>query len=162
MPLTAHDIMTTDVSTIPSNATIAELERRLIGECVSGFPVVDDGVLRGVVSRSDILRRVCFERAEAEVATGFYEAGANTSVTESVADWVSETVGREVDELAVRDVMVSKLITVAPATPILDVGKLLLEHKIHRLLVTDDGQLKGLITGSSFVHLLVDGALLER
>ena len=48
---------------------------------MSGFPVVDQGKLVGVVSRSDVVRRICSERDVAERTsdfffdeTGFYEA----------------------------------------------------------------------------------------
>lgn len=161
MPLTARDAMRSDVETIRSDASLPELERRLIQEKISGFPVVDDNVLRGVVSRSDVLRRLCVERSEAEEAVGFYDYGAGIDIPLSAADWVSETVGREIDELRVSDVMTENLIAVTPDTPLLVVAKKIMEHQIHRILVHDDNVLCGLITTSDFVRLFVDGRLRE-
>ena len=159
MTLTASEAMESDVETIRSDATVPELEKRLIQEQVSGLPVVDDGVLRGVVSHSDVLRQLCVERSEAEVASAFYEDGAGIDVPLANADWVSETIGREIDELYVKDVMATKLISVTPETPLLEVAKKLVDNNIHRILVTEDNQLCGIITSSSFVQLFVDGRI---
>jgi CBS domain-containing protein len=154
--------MKREVKTIRSDMPLSELERKLIGENVSGFPVVDDGVLRGVISRSDILRQLCTERSEAEVAAGFYEDGAGIDVPLPAADWISETIGREIDDLRVSDVMVKKLITVQPTASLQEVAKKMVQHHIHRILVTEDQQLRGIITNTDFARLFADGRIVER
>jgi CBS domain-containing protein len=54
----ARDVMATKVQTVASGMSVGELERELIARRVSGFPVVDDEALVGVVSRSDIVRAI--------------------------------------------------------------------------------------------------------
>jgi CBS domain-containing protein len=53
--LRVRDIMTTDVVTLPPDATIEEAEQCFATHRVSGVPVVDQGRIVGVVSKSDLL-----------------------------------------------------------------------------------------------------------
>jgi CBS-domain-containing membrane protein len=53
--LRVRDIMTTDVVTLPPDATLEEAEQCFATHHVSGVPVVDGGRAVGVVSRSDLL-----------------------------------------------------------------------------------------------------------
>jgi hypothetical protein len=48
--------MTSPVTTVPMSATLTELAEILLDGRLRCVPVVDDGVLVGVVSRSDVLR----------------------------------------------------------------------------------------------------------
>ena len=50
------DVMTSPVTTVPMSATIADLASILLDGRLRCVPVVDDGVLVGVISRSDLLR----------------------------------------------------------------------------------------------------------
>ncbi|EYF07870.1 CBS domain-containing protein [Chondromyces apiculatus] len=52
--LRVRDIMTTDVHTLPANASVIDAVQTL-GDCgISGAPVLDRGRIVGVVSRSDL------------------------------------------------------------------------------------------------------------
>lgn len=53
--LTVRDIMTPDVFSVPSNTTIRELLDFFVRTGVRRAVVVDDGVLSGIVSLSDVL-----------------------------------------------------------------------------------------------------------
>lgn len=50
------DVMTSPVTTVPMTASLTELAQVLLDGRLRCVPVVDDGVLVGVVSRSDLLR----------------------------------------------------------------------------------------------------------
>ena len=56
-----EDVMTTDVMTVTPETPLKEAARMLVGRGVSGFPVVRDGVVVGVVSETDV---VDLERGE--------------------------------------------------------------------------------------------------
>lgn len=57
LDLTAGDVMTRDVATIPHRATMAEAARLLRDACVTGAPVIDErGRCVGVLSATDFLR----------------------------------------------------------------------------------------------------------
>ena len=56
-----EDVMTTDVMTVTPETPLKEAARMLVGRGVSGFPVVQDGVVVGVVSETDVVN---LERGE--------------------------------------------------------------------------------------------------
>ena len=66
------DVMQFIVKSVPSEMLLPELEQELVSANVSGFPVVDDRKLVGVVSRSDIIRKLCDEREVAQETSDFY------------------------------------------------------------------------------------------
>ncbi len=47
-----RDVMTRDVVTLDPNMTLTELDRVLVSRNVSGGPVLEDGAVVGVVSRT--------------------------------------------------------------------------------------------------------------
>ena len=55
MAKTAKDIMTTDLITTTSSATVAQVARVLVRNKISGMPVVEEGTAIGVISEADIL-----------------------------------------------------------------------------------------------------------
>jgi len=54
--LTIADVMRDSVKTITSTTTLPEFEQRLLADGVSGYPVVDLGVLVGIVTTTDLVR----------------------------------------------------------------------------------------------------------
>ncbi|HEV8166737.1 MAG TPA: CBS domain-containing protein, partial [Actinomycetota bacterium] len=64
--LAAADLMTTEVVTVGPDATVAEAARLMERNAVKRLPVVgEDGLLVGIVSRSDLLRS--FTRTDGEL-----------------------------------------------------------------------------------------------
>ena len=60
--LRLRDIMTTDVVSVPPDATLREVAEVLAERQVSGAPVVDGGRVVGVITATDLVR---FESPEA-------------------------------------------------------------------------------------------------
>ena len=154
---TAKDVMQVDVVTVASTAWLPEFERLLVDRRISGCPVVDDGKLVGVVSRSDIIRHLCDERQLAECSSDFYrdESGFHVLPLVSFGD-VAERVGERIESLQVKDVMTENTSAVSPTQPLYEVATTT-EHRVHRLPVTDEGRLVGIITTSDLVQLFADG-----
>src|SRR5262245_49704703 len=67
VPETAGQAMSTPGVTIAPTRTVHEAARRMIDEGVNRLPVVENGVLVGILTRSDIVR--AFTRTDAELAT---------------------------------------------------------------------------------------------
>lgn len=160
MDLTASEVMHRNVSVVDSEMTLPRLERAFLDHRVSGFPVVDDGRLVGIVSRSDIVRQLCVERSVAEMTSDFYrdEQGFHVVPMETF-EQVADRVGERIEELRVKDVMIREIIHVSPEQPLRIVAQILVDKRIHRVPVTDEGRLVGIITALDLVQLIADGRL---
>ncbi len=158
--LTAADVMRVTVKTVPSTMTLPELESELLAAKVSGFPVVDHGELVGVVSRADVVRRICAEREVAEQTSDFYfdETGFYEAPMESFKD-IANRIGERIEKLLVRDVMAENPITVPFDEPISRIARRLIDDRVHRFPVTDGGMLVGIVTATDLVRLIADRRL---
>lgn len=154
-PLKARDVMTTEVVTVRDDLTLGELSDVLMENEISGAPVVDaDDNLVGVVSVMDVARQSSDE-SSVGVDQGnpeFFVRGweEKFSVEEFRKLRVHET------SLAVRDVMTPALFTVAEDDPIADVARTLVDGHIHRVLVTRDSELLGIISSLDLLRAYLD------
>lgn len=57
----------------------------------------------------------------------------------------------------VEQVMERRPVTVAPSTPLLEVARLLAEHRIHRVLVEEGGRILGIVTSLDVIAHLASG-----
>ncbi len=53
---TVGDVMTPDVVSVPSGAAIEQVAALMTERRIKRVPVIDEGVLIGIVSRADIVR----------------------------------------------------------------------------------------------------------
>lgn len=154
---TAKDVMQTEVVTVEPSMRLQDLEQLLTDRHISGCPVVDDGDFVGVVSHSDILRLLCDERRVAKRSSDFYrdDTGFHAVPLVSFAD-IADRIGERIESLRVKDVMTEKTWAVSPDQPLVEVAQKLTEHRIHRLPVTDQGTLVGIISTLDLVQLFAD------
>jgi CBS domain-containing membrane protein len=127
--LTAEDLMTRDVVTIPQEMSLSAAARVLSRARISGAPVVDaDGVCTGVVSATDFLRLAATDRRATPVP-----CAAPLCVC---ADWQV----LEIEDLPAEEVrhhMTPNPVTVRAGTPVRDLARLMLDAHIHRIIVVD-------------------------
>ena len=161
MDLLAKQVMQRNVHTIAPDVSLPELERAFVDQRVSGFPVVDKGKLVGIVSRSDIVRQLVLEHHLAERTSDFYfDGAAGFHETPLVTfDQVSDRVGERIEQLKVKDVMSRGLFRVSPNQPLKVVAQILLDNRVHRVLVTDNDHLLGLVSSLDLVGLIANGRL---
>jgi predicted transcriptional regulator len=160
MTLIASHVMQRPVHTVPPDMTLPDLEQQFSDHKVSGFPVVDEGRLVGVVSRSDIVQRLFIEHYTATTTSDFYrdESGFHEVPLETFED-IASRVGQSIESLSVKDVMVPDPIKVALDRPIVEVAQLLLEKRIHRVPVVEREKLVGIVSTVDLVRLIADGQL---
>lgn len=146
--------------TVPSTMSLPELEQQLLEKRVSGFPVVDEGRLVGIVSRSDIVRQLCIEREIAQTTSDFYldDSGFHEMPMESFQD-IADRVGERIEELTVKDVMVEHPHTVSVEETLDHIARKFIDLRVHRLLVIDQGKLAGIITTTDLVRLIAEKKL---
>lgn len=154
----ARDVMRTDVRTVGPDVGLADLERAFLDARVSGFPVVEDGRLIGMVSRSDVVRQLSVEQSVGEVVSDYYrDFGIGSLEPSQPLASVGRHLGRRLEELRVRDVMIPGLIHVAPGASLTDVARTLVSERIHRVPVVEDGRLVGILSSVDFVRLFAEG-----
>lgn len=138
-------IMTTPVVTIRPGDALADAIALLVYNKISGLAVVDDrGVLCGVLSEGDLLRRI-----ELGTATKQEHWWSTMFSTDSLAEAYTKTNGRNVSE-----VMSAEPVTIEQDASLADAARLMAKHRVKRLPVMGDGTLVGMLSRSDFVRLL--------
>jgi CBS domain-containing protein len=128
--ITVADIMEHRVTTVPLDMPLSEVARQLWEDGISGAPVVDDaGRLAGFISASDIVR---FKAYGAPHHSGRVPAA--------------------------RDVMTPATIHVRPTTCVRDLARFLVNARVHRALVVDEGRLMGIVSAFDIVQAVADEA----
>ena len=142
--LTAADMMQTGMVTVPLDATAKEIEQVLVENKVSGVPVHDTAQkIVGIISWRDVMEYF---------AESSQEDPRNPHTFYRFIDDETLELGSEIEipldqTVTARDVMSTDLLT-APSTATLpEVARLMTEHKVHRLLVTDPlGDVVGILS----------------
>jgi CBS domain-containing protein len=144
--------------TVDPAMSLAELESRFIAEGIYGAPVVSEGQLVGVVSRSDIVRASSEERERAEdfVSEFYHELPTYRVSARNLILRESDVVAQRLAELAVHDVMSTRVIAVSPEESAEQVARCMLSYRIHRVLVTERDELRGIISSLDMVQLVAE------
>lgn len=156
--LNVRDLMRIPVHSVHPRMPLIELDQEFLDKRVSGFPVVEDGKLVGVVSRSDVVRHLAFEQHLAETTSDFYRdsEGFHESPTEAIQD-IANRVGQQIENLCVRDLMSLHLVVVTVDDSIEVAAQKLCESRIHRLPVVDQGRLAGILSTLDLARLFANG-----
>jgi predicted transcriptional regulator len=152
MALQVADVMRKDVLCLSPGMPLTELEGWLLEERVGGAPVVEDGRLVGLVSRSDLVRRLVLESTLAASALDTVAGPAEDPAR--VSGRIASAVASRWQRLQVADVMIHDVVTVERDAPVEKAARLLVERHIHRLVVTERGRVVGLLSSLDLVRLL--------
>ncbi len=144
--LTAKDIMNPNVVLVHDEMSVHELASTLTQHGISGAPVLDaEGRLIGVVSLSDIVANDGKRQAirGGEHVGDFFLQGWE--------DELDETDMRpfhvvEDEGLTVADILTSVIYTVDESTDISTMADSMIQGRIHRLVVTRDGSVVGIVS----------------
>lgn len=141
--LKARDIMVAEPICVEPSTTIRQLARILEENEISGAPVINHlGVLIGVVSKTDLLRR-CSEGVEGVPASSLLEVLAEEDQLEDE----EESDASPEAQVCVQDFMTEDPITVSPETPVSAVAHRMFQSRIHRVIVVDREKIPvGIIT----------------
>lgn len=150
MDYVASAVMQKDVKTVPPTMTVAELEAFFSLHNVSGFAVVDDGKLVGVVSRSDVLAALS---PNLDVSQIIDDDESGIEADNVTGFRISETLGDRANTLQVKDIMTTDVLTVGPNDYIHEAADIMYRQRIHRIFVTQEDRLEGIITPFDFVRL---------
>ncbi len=157
-PIVASDLMTTDVLTVKTDMSVSELAGFLSDHEITGAPVEDDdGRVVGVVSVVDVARA---ESKEADAHTAWESVDADSYIH----DWDRTPADGEIrvrhlrdDEVTVEDIMNPTVHSVETETRVQEIARKMLNLRLHRLLVVEDGRLVGILSTSDLIGLLIEG-----
>lgn len=157
--LIAKDIMNPSVISVEEDLSVHELANFFTEKMISGAPVVNkDGKLVGVVSLSDIVRND--ERRTAIVndkqESDYYLSGWEDNLN---SDEIQELHLEEDDSLTVRNIMTPLIFKVKETELISTMSDIMIGGRIHRLLVTRDEKVVGIITTLDMLKAIRDHAI---
>ena len=160
MDMIATEVMRRSVRSVDASMPLPDLERAFVQAGVSGFPVIDGDQVVGVVSRSDIVRQLDLEHQTAKRTSDFYcDADGFHEVLLKTSSQVADRVGERMEQLTVGDVMHRQIFAVSPDQLLRAIAQTMVDNEIHRVLVTQEGRLLGLISTSDFVRLYAQGRI---
>lgn len=154
MTLQARDIMTNTLFCVPPEMPLIEMDQALSARAISGAPVVDNGELIGIVTRTDISRKFSSNFANEAGQASYYWHSDGTLAELFIGAHTDQSVIESLEGCTVRDIMTNRVISVAPDDSIVNVARLMAGHKIHRILVVERGQPVGLITSLDLVGVI--------
>jgi CBS domain-containing protein len=137
-----QDIMTIDVVTVTRDTPFKDVVRAIERDRIGGVPVLDgDGVLAGVISEADLLRK-----------PGAHGRGTGAAFQR----WIG--LGRRAvpSGITAADLLTSPAVTVSATAQVAEAARLLNRHGIKRLPVVDDaGRLVGIVSASDLLRVFL-------
>lgn len=149
--LTAGDLMSRDVVTIPHRMSLCAAAHLLNHARISGAPVVDEqGRCVGVLTASDLMKWV--EKGERAAPRPVPPPSCMCT------DWqVSELSALPADEVSRH--MTTDLVTVLPSAHVAELARVMIDAHIHRVLITDrHGRPAGVVTSTDILAAVARSA----
>ncbi len=149
MGVSASEIMTRKVICVQTSATIQELVELIFSKRVSGVPVLDeDSKLAGIVSKTDLVTH----GLEQELSSILGQKSENTTHVE-MPDF-DNLLGFAPSVETVDQIMTTEVVTAPPSSEIKEIVRMMLEKKIHRVVITEDNSVVGIVTSMDLLRLL--------
>lgn len=131
----AKDAMVSTLKTANERSTMSDINDILLDYNIHHVPVVgESGELKGMISKHDI--------DLLKLNTGKFGQESLYAKQKRILD----------TQLA-RDVMTTKMVTVSPDSPIMDVVEIFQKNRVHALPVIDNGNLVGIITPYDLIRI---------
>ncbi|MBC8414114.1 MAG: CBS domain-containing protein [Nitrospira sp.] len=148
--LTAKDIMTEEVITVKSEASVEELARLLIEHKISGVPVVNESNhIVGIVTENDLIKKN--KRFHIPTIIRLFDAYFLLD-SDKVEDDIKKMVAGTVGEICTNDV-----VSITADTTIEDIATIMAEQHIHLLPVLNGLNVVGIVGKADVVKSMTDG-----
>ncbi len=144
--LTARDLMTPDVITVPPETPVLAIARLLSERSISAVPVIGPGgQVMGVVTEADLIRRLA---GQEDAKPGWFASLFVDPVAE--AERFARTHG-----VHAKDIMTEKVVMVAEEDTAAHVAHLMEDRNIRRVFVVTEGRLRGIVSRADLLRALV-------
>jgi CBS domain-containing protein len=159
--LKVREVMTKTVTTVTPDTLVKDAAAILALRNISGVPVVDGGKIVGIFSEADVLRSIKTTKKDmrliypsiSSLGIAFQEEVTQREIIEAY-----EEIGRK----PVKEIMSTRVVTVAPDIPINEVIVQMVQKSINRLPVVDKNVLVGIVTRGDVIRgLAVEHAVGE-
>ncbi|SRR5579883_1788773 len=141
-----EEIMSTQVLSLPSDATVFDAAELLVAAGVSAAPVVDpNGSIVGIVSEADLMRRP-------EIGTKPHKSFLQRLLSDrasSAAEYAA------LHSRRVRDAMTREVVTIDEQASLGQAADLMARHGIKRLPVTRGDELVGIVSRADLLQALL-------
>ena len=152
--LTANQVMTTEVLAVEVDWSIERLSEFLIMNSISGSPVQSkEGNLIGVVSLTDIVHHETQYEKDPQWPHDYYlHALERQCAREEAASFRIEAEPLK----TVRAIMTPMIFQVSEDTPVQKVADMMIKNRIHRVFVTRDEKVVGIISTPDMLKVIRD------
>ena len=146
----ARDVMTERVIAITLDTPVTDAAKLLLEKGISGVPVEDaEGHIIGMINEADLMHRV--------------EIGPQKLPQRPERWWITMSEAelaeayKKTQGLTAREVMHEGIYSVSPETDLVDVVEAMERHAVKRMLVMEDGKLRGIVTRSNLLRGFLAG-----
>ncbi|MEI6159197.1 MAG: CBS domain-containing protein [Roseococcus sp.] len=144
--LTARDLMTPDVVSVPPETPVLAVARLLSERSISAVPVLGaDGGVLGVVTEADLIRRLA---GQEDAKPGWFSSLFVDPATE--AERFAKTHG-----VRAQDIMTESVVTVGENDTAAHVAHIMEDRNIRRVFVLTEGRLRGIVSRADLLRALV-------
>jgi len=154
--LRAEEIMTKALVCAHPQQDLIDAETMLIEHHISGVPVVEQGRLVGVLSRSDIARvQVLLNSLDGQV-TDQMTLDNQVDGFQHAPRAEFQGFRQKISRLKVKDAMRDKVITCTRDTPAQEIAETMVGRHIHRVIVVDGDRPVGIVSSLDLVKLVAE------
>ncbi|WP_097460813.1 CBS domain-containing protein [Mangrovitalea sediminis] len=155
MTVRARDIMTPHVKSVPQSWTMQHVVRFLTDNEINGSPVCDeDGKIVGIVTLKDVAE-FHWNSVDPEVEKQL------TPDERQEARRLKQMIFEEMTRVPVevRDIMTPSVISVTEDTTVREIAELMMKEHLHRVFVTQDERITGIVTTYDMLKVIADPTL---
>lgn len=158
MTVLASEIMTPSIKAVPQSWTMDRLARFLTDNEITGSPVTDEsGEIVGIATLKDITEfRWNASRSDADKQLTAEEQ----QEARRLRMMLFEEMGKVPVE--VRDIMTPIVLSVDETTPVRDIANIMMNEHLHRIFVTRDSKITGIVTTYDMLKIVSEKELTQR
>ncbi|MDN6318582.1 MAG: CBS domain-containing protein [Marinobacter sp.] len=158
MTVCAYEIMTPSIKAVPQSWTMDRLARFLTDNEITGSPVTDEsGKIVGIATLKDITE---FRWNATRSNTDRKLTAQDQQEARRLRMVLFEEMGKVPVE--VRDIMTPSVFSVDETTPVRDIANIMMSEHLHRIFVTRESKITGIVTTYDMLKIVSDEELTER
>ena len=153
--MNVKDVMNSDVVSCKPDDEISSAAQLLKELNISGLPVVDGGMVVGIVTEADILKLLKVPEHGGLWLPSPFEV-IEIPIRELINWEETKHMLTNIGTKTVKDIMESEVYTISADSSIEDASSMMIKHKVNRLPVLDGEELIGIITRGDIIRGLAD------